>query len=137
MASLHAFALRQSLNLYITHYKRPFAYCQIPLSPVVLVFLTKSLPRIKDHKWFAEFNTIDICRTFRRLLRPEAHMSIRYDTAPDCHNQASLPFWLMCINLLSHVASHDPLGTSPFGSPCVLFPGSLGLSGSSLHRFVL
>lgn len=81
MASLHAFALRQSLNLYITHYKRPFASCQIPLPPMVLVFLTKSLPRIKDHKWFIEFNTIDICRTFRRLLGPEAYISIRYDTA--------------------------------------------------------
>ena len=27
--------------------------------------------------------------------RPEARMSIRYDTEPDCHNRASLPFWLM------------------------------------------
>ena len=27
--------------------------------------------------------------------RPEVHMSIRYDTVPDCHNRSSVLFWLM------------------------------------------
>lgn len=63
---------------------------------------------IKDHKWLTEFYTIDGYRAFRRLLRPEAHASIRYDTASDCHNRASVPFWLMRgFNLLSHVTGHD------------------------------
>jgi hypothetical protein len=47
---------------------------------VVLVLLTEFLPQFEDHKWFTEFYTIDNCRTFRRLLRPEVHVSIRYDT---------------------------------------------------------
>ena len=38
------------------------------------------LTSYEDHKWFTEFYIQDNCRTFRRLLRPEARVSIRYDT---------------------------------------------------------
>jgi hypothetical protein len=51
---------------------------------------------VEDHKWFTEFYSIDSYRTFRRLLRPEAHVSIRYDTAQIAITGLHCHFWLMC-----------------------------------------
>ncbi len=137
MASLHAFASRYSLNLYIAHYKRSFASCQFPLPPVGLVLLAKFLPQFEDHKWFTEFHAIDNCRTFRGLLRPEAYVSIRYDTIQIAITGLHCHFG-SCVSSCFHMSDVTTLlDTSPFGSPCVLFPGGLGLSGSVLRRFVL
>ena len=43
--------------------------------------------------------------------RPEVHMSICYEAAPDCHNRASVPFWLMrnstCFRMLQVTTPAD------------------------------
>ena len=107
------------------------------MPPVVLVFFTEFLP-YRTTNGLPSFIPWIIAEHLGGSYRPEAHMSTRYGTEPDCHNRASVPFWLMRINLLSHVLLHDPSNeSSPFGSPYVLFPSGLELSGSVLHLIVL
>ena len=123
--------------LYIPHYRKPLAFCQF-LCHLWRQFSLRNSYLIEGHKWFTEFYAIDSCWILRRILKtgsPYVHSSWHN---MECHNQASLPFWLMRINLLSHVLRYDPLnGSSPFGSPYVLFPSGLELSGSVLHLIVL
>jgi len=138
MASRHAFALRQFFfPLYIPRYRESLAFCHF-LCHLWYRFFSQSSYLNEDHKWFTEFYTIDSNWTLRRILKtgsPCVHSSW-HNT--ECHNPASVPFWLMRINLLSHVLLYDPLSkSSPFGSPYVLFPSGLELSGSVLHLVVL
>jgi len=92
MASGHAFASRY--DLYPSHYRMAFAFCHF-LCHLWYQFFSRSSYLIEDHKWFTEFCILDNCWTLRRSCRPEAHLPIRYNTESDCHNRASLPFWLM------------------------------------------
>lgn len=113
MASRHAFALRKEFfffPLYIPHYRESLAFCHF---------------RCHLWHWFSSRNSYLIRATnglpssipwiiighLGGSYRPEAHMSIRYDTAPDCHNRASLPFWLMrnstCFRMLQVTTPAD------------------------------
>lgn len=137
MASLHAFALRQSLNLYVVHYRRPFAFCQF-LCRLCHCFISRLATLVREHIRFTGFYISDNCRAFRRLLwagNPCVH-SLWHD--PEVTTGFRCRFGSCVINPTFACHKLRPLNeASPFDSPCAVFPGEFVSLGSILLRFVL
>lgn len=109
-----------------------------PLPPVDVVLLTEFLPQLRATNGLPSSILWIIVGYLGGSYKPEAHVSIRCGTFRIAITGLRCHFG-SCVNSTCFRMSKvtTPKETSPFGSPCILFSSSLGLSGSPLHRIVL
>jgi len=109
-----------------------------PLPPVDVVLFTEFQPLMRTANGLPSFIPWIIVGYLGGSYRPEAHVSIRCGTFRIVTTGLRCRFGSCVYSTCFRMSKlTTPKETSPFGSPCILFSSSLGLSGSSLHRVVL